>query len=87
MADDDKEKDQDDTVAVAEGDAAEGETEGGGGLLGAGGDDLMDLFEEDEVVADAALAALVASLSDININELMEQVRDIQSIVDQIQDR
>ena len=47
----------------------------------------MDLFEEDEVVADAALAALVASLSDININELMEQVRDIQSIVDQIQDR
>ena len=55
--------------------------------MGGDSDDLMDLFDDDEVVSDEALAALTASLSEVNINELMEQVRDIQSIVDQIQDR
>ncbi len=88
MADDNKEKDQDDNVAVAESEAAgEGDAEGDADSQGGDSDDLMDLFDTDDVVVDEALAMLVASLSDIDINELMEQVRDIQEIVRQIHDR
>ena len=88
MADDPKDKEQDDNVAVAEGEAeAKPKEEGLSGLLDDGGGDLMDLFADDEVTIDESLALLTASLSDVNIGDLMEQVRDIQSILDQIQDR
>lgn len=88
MADDPKDKEQDDNVAVAEGEAeGKPKEEGLSGLLDDGGGDLMDLFAEDEVTIDESLALLTASLSDVNIGDLMEQVRDIRSILDQIQDR
>ncbi|MDA0799622.1 MAG: hypothetical protein O2826_10595 [Chloroflexi bacterium] len=47
------------------------------------GDDLMDLFGAESDVVDETLAMLTASLDEIDITDLMEQVRDIQQIMDQ----
>ena len=69
------------TVAEAE----EKPEEGGTHLGGGDDDDLSALFEDDEVIVAEALAALVASFSEVETNDLMEQVRDIQSIINQIQ--
>jgi hypothetical protein len=66
---------------------AEEKPEEGGALLGgADDDDLPALFEYDEMIVDEALAALVAALGEVEINDLMEQILDIQSIINQIQD-
>jgi hypothetical protein len=46
------------------------------------GDDLFDLFTDDDEI-DEALALLAASLDDVDINDLLEQVRDIQNIMDE----
>lgn len=67
---------------------AEEKPQEGGGLLGCGDDDdLPALVEDDEGIVDQALAALGASFGKVETNDLMEQVRDIQSIINQIQDR
>lgn len=47
------------------------------------GDDLMDLFGAESEVVDETLAMLTAGLDEIDITDLMEQVRDIQEIMDQ----
>lgn len=44
------------------------------------GDDLFDLFTDDDEI-DEALLLLAASLDDVDINDLLEQVRDIQNIM------
>jgi ribosomal protein L12E/L44/L45/RPP1/RPP2 len=45
------------------------------------GDDLFDLFtDEDEI--DEGLLLLAASLDGVDINDLLEQVRDLQDIMD-----
>jgi hypothetical protein len=48
-----------------------------------GGDDMMDLFGDESEVTDDTLSNLVAGLEDIDISDLMEQVRDIQQIMDE----
>ena len=48
-----------------------------------GGDDLMDLFEDASEVVDETLALLTSTLDDIDMGDLMEQVREIQDIMDQ----
>ena len=75
MAEDDKEKgaEQDEAVAVA------GSKDDDGDDLG---DALMDLFTIEEEV-DPALGALVATLDDVEIYDLLEQVREIQDIMDE----
>jgi hypothetical protein len=47
------------------------------------GDDLLDLFKNEAEVVDPTLALLTASLEDVDINDLLEQVREIQDIMDQ----
>jgi hypothetical protein len=47
------------------------------------GDDLMDLFGDESEVGDQTLALLTATLDDIDMGDLMEQVREIQDIMDQ----
>jgi hypothetical protein len=47
------------------------------------GDDLMNLFGDESEVGDEALAALTSTLDEIDMKDLMEQVRDIQQIMDQ----
>lgn len=47
------------------------------------GDDLMDLFGAESEVVDETLAMLTAGLDEIDISDLMEQVRDLQQIMDQ----
>lgn len=48
-----------------------------------GGDDLMDLFEDESEFTDETLALLTSTLDDIDMGDLMEQVREIQDIMDQ----
>ena len=51
-------------------------------LLGDDADDLMDLFvDADEV--NEELAALTAGLDDVDINDLVAQVREIRGVLDQ----
>ena len=75
MAEDDKEKgaEKDEAVAVAESKDDDSDDLG---------DALMDLFTIEEEV-DPALGALVATLDDVEIYDLLEQVREIQSIMDE----
>jgi hypothetical protein len=47
------------------------------------GADLMDLFEDESEIGDQTLALLTATLDDIDMSDLMEQVREIQDIMDQ----
>ena len=47
------------------------------------GDDLMDLFGSEAEVVDPTLAILTASLDEVDIDDLLEQVREIQDIIDQ----
>ena len=47
------------------------------------GDDLLDLFTSEAEVIDPTLAILTASLDDVDIDDLLEQVREIQDIIDQ----
>jgi len=51
--------------------------------LGNLGDDLLDLFTSEAEVVDPTLAMLTASLEDVDIDDLLEQVREIQDIMDQ----
>jgi hypothetical protein len=46
------------------------------------GDDLMDLFTEDEII-DPTLGIMTATLDEVDIFELLEQVREIQDIMDE----
>ena len=46
------------------------------------GDDLFDLFTDDDEI-DETLMLLTASLDDVDINDLLEQVREIQDIMDE----
>lgn len=46
-------------------------------------DDLLDLFTSEAEVVDPTLALLTASLDEVDINDLLEQVREIQDIMDQ----
>ena len=46
------------------------------------GDDLMDLFADDEEVNEE-LALLAPVLDDVRMSDLLEQVRDVRSILDQ----
>ena len=75
MAEDDKEKgaEKDEAVAVAESKDDDSDDLG---------DALMDLFTIEEEV-DPALGALVATLDDVEIYDLLEQVREIQDIMDE----
>jgi hypothetical protein len=58
------------------------QAEGKGGIDDLG-DDLLDLFTSEAEVTDPTLALLTASLDDVDINDLLEQVREIQDIMDQ----
>ena len=43
----------------------------------------MSLFDEDDTMSDDSLAQLVATLDDISIGDLMDQVQEIQDILDE----
>ena len=47
------------------------------------GDDLMDLFGSEAEVVDPTLAMLTASLDEVDLEDLLEQVREIQDIINQ----
>lgn len=47
------------------------------------GDDLLDLFTSEAEVVDPTLSQLTASLDEVDIMDLLEQVREIQDIMDQ----
>ena len=47
-----------------------------------GADDLMDLFEEEESVNEE-LMLLCSTLGDVDIRDLLDQVREVQEIVNE----
>ena len=53
----------------------------GADLAGLGGeDDLMDLFSEEDTINEE-LALLTADLPDVQMSDVLAQVRDVQSIL------
>ncbi len=62
-------------------DAEKGAKDGGNSDLLGSDDDLMDLFEEDDE-ANEELGMLTASLDEVDMGELLVQVRDIRAILD-----
>ena len=64
-------------------DQVEDKVEAKAGLDDGLGDDLMDLFGSEAEIVDPTLALLTASLDEVDMEELLEQVREIQDIINQ----
>ena len=80
MAEEEKKDEQkEEGAAKAEAPVAEAEKPSGGLDLG---DDLFDLFTDDDTI-DESLLLLTASLDDVDINDLLEQVRELQDIMNE----